>query len=314
MQEKFAIGIDVGGSSLKCGVVNQNGEIIHSFLQSLEETSTEADVITLITAAALQCAATVNNLVEGIGIGFPGIVDQNTVIGGADNLPGFNNLPLGQILKARTGYPVWVNNDANMMGYGELKYGVASGSENMVFLTVGTGIGGAILIDGKIFGGHQNRGAELGHIMINHGGKPCSCGAKGCFEAYASISALIEDFRDAGGTIAEGDQITGRSIMAKYHENDSIAKIALQQHFDYMATGIASLINVFSPQKVVIGGGISEAGQFYVNEIKTRTLGMAMPAAAQFTSIVAANLGNKAGLLGCAAKVFDQIKNSDNHV
>jgi len=309
MQEKFAIGIDVGGSSLKCGVVNRNGEIVHSFLQSLEEVSTEEEVITAIADAVSRCAMAVNNSVEGIGIGFPGIVDQNVVIGGADNLPGFNNLPLAQIIEAKTGYPVWIDNDANMMGYGELKYGAASDSENIVFLTVGTGIGGAILIDGKIFGGHQNRGAELGHIIINHGGKPCSCGAKGCFEAYASILALIEDFRDAGGTVAAGNQITGRSIVAKYHEGNPIAKATLQQHFDYMATGIASFINVFSPQKVVIGGGISEAGSFYIDEIKTRVLRLAMPAAAQFTNIVAATLGNKAGLLGCAAKVFDHVKN-----
>lgn len=302
MTEQYAIGIDVGGSSLKCGVVNPSGEIIHFFQQPLQAAKTEEEVITLIITAITNCATAVNGAVCGVGIGFPGIVDENIIIGGADNLPGFNHLPLGKILTQKTGYRIWIDNDANLMGYGEMQYGAARESENALFLTVGTGIGGAILINKKIFGGTHNRGAEMGHLIISQGGKLCSCGAQGCFEAYASISALIQDFLDAGGTTAE---VTGKSIVAKYQQGDTAAKVALQKHFDYMAVGISSFINVFSPQKVIIGGGISEAGSFYIDEIKARVKGIAMPEAMQYSDIVAAKLGNKAGLLGCAAKVFN---------
>ena len=304
--EKYAIGIDVGGSSLKCGLVNRDGDILHTFLQPMEAARTEDDVIALIAGAIQNCAVAANGPVGGVGIGFPGIIDQNIVLGGADNLPGFENLPLGEILERQTGYRVWMDNDANMMGYGESRYGAARNSDNVVFLTVGTGIGGAVVIDKKIFGGYKNRGTELGHIIIHHGGKPCSCGAKGCLETYASVSALVDDFCTSAGVVE--NKVTGKTIVEHYRSGNVAARASLQRHFNYMATGVASFINVFSPQKIVIGGGISEAGAFYTEEIKTRVLRIAMPAAMLYTDIVAASLGNKAGLLGCAARVFDEVQ------
>lgn len=305
MTKSYAIGIDVGGSSLKCGLINNDGEVIYSFLFPVNNASTEGEVVALINAAIRKCVEHSPAQVIGVGIGFPGIVEDNVVIGGADNLPGFEDLDLGKLIAGSTSLNVVIDNDANMMGWGELIYGSARHCTDVVFITVGTGIGGGLIIDGKLYGGYKNRGTELGHITIQHGGTKCSCGSYGCFEAYASVAALINDYAVLHGTDHAG--ITGKMIVENYHANEIQAMKAMEKHFDYMATGIASFINVFSPQKVVIGGGISESGDFYIQEIKRRVVEIAMSGTIQHTRIVAAKLGNRAGLLGCAARVFSKF-------
>jgi glucokinase len=303
MKQTYAIGIDVGGSSLKCGIVSSAGDIVHYSLRSLDNVKTEAAVIGLIANVIRNCTLMAGGAVSGVGIGFPGIVDDNVIIGGADNLPGFKNLPLGTILEKDTRNRIYIDNDANMMAFGELVYGAGRNCSDMVFLTVGTGIGGALVINNKLYGGYKNRGTELGHVILQRNGVPCSCGAKGCFEAYASVTALINDYR----IIKNGKMldVNGKIIVEQYLQNEKDALSVMDRHFDYMATGIAGFINVFSPQKIVVGGGISEAGDFYIREIESRVKQIAMPATMENTTIVAAALGNKAGMLGCAARAFE---------
>lgn len=300
----------MGGSSLKCGVVSTAGTIVHTFLHPLNNATTEDAIIEAIIAAIKQCADAAGGAVSGVGIGFPGIVDENVVIGGADNLPGFENLPLGKIVQQQTGYTVVMDNDANMMGVGEWAYGAAKGCTDIVFLTVGTGIGGALVLRNELYGGYKNRGTELGHIVLQQGGVPCCCGGRGCFEAYASVTALINDYKALKND--PDTTIDGKKIVEAYLQKDPSALSAMNRHFEYMATGIAGFINVFSPQKVIIGGGISEAGDFYIEEIATRVKRIAMPAAAEYTTLSAAALGNKAGLLGCAATVFRHTAGSSS--
>lgn len=305
MDNTYAIGIDVGGSSLKCGVVNNAGEVVFTLIQPLGAADTEAAIIELIIEAIRCCAGAVNAPVTGVGIGFPGVVEDNVVIGGADNLPGFINVPLGTLIQQQTGYKSIIDNDANMMGFGELVYGAARGCSDVVFLTVGTGIGGALMINKKLYGGYKNRGSELGHIIIQHNGKPCCCGGRGCFEAYASVTALINDYAASGNY--EGKELNGKIIIDHYLRRQPHAVAAVQKHFEYMAAGIVSLVNVFSPQKVVIGGGISESGSFYIKAIAEKVEQLAMPVTRAHTTLTAAALGNKAGLLGCAASVFSKF-------
>ncbi len=285
--QSYAIGIDVGGTSLKCGVVNEFGEVLFSHLVSLKEAETEQEIINLIINVIQQCTERLNESIVGIGIGFPGVIEENVIIGGADNLPGFVKFPLGKVLS-------------------ELSYGAAKYSSDAVFLTVGTGIGGAILIDHRLYSGFKNHGAELGHIVIEYGGLACSCGGRGCLEAYASITALLEFYKKESRN--SSDQIDGKYLIEKYHAGEAAAVKALERHFDYLASGVISFINIFSPQKVVIGGGISESGPFYINEIIKRVEKRVIPITAKHTEIVAANLGNKAGILGCAARVFQNFK------
>ena len=300
MKTSYAIGIDIGGSGLKCGLVDRTGTLHYHFFFPIDHTYSQGEVIALIVAAIHKCTAHAPGRIAGVGIGFPGIVQDNVIIGGGDNLPNFKHVDLGAQISASTHLEVIVDNDVNMMALGELLYGAAVGCRDVVFLTVGTGIGGSLIINGEPYGGHQNRGGELGHFTINHGGRSCACGGTGCLEAYASVKALVSRYAEL--CQAEiSDEFNGKLIVNNYLAGEPHAIKAIQEHLDYLSTGIAGLVNIFSPQKIVIGGGISEAGPFYIEEITHRVKQKAIPVCAADMVVVAAALGNRAGLLGCAA-------------
>jgi len=284
-------------------VVDNNGKLCYSFIFPIDQSYTQGEIIALIVAAIRKCAAQAPVKVKGVGIGFPGLVDNHTVIGGGDNLPDFIGVELGYIITESTHLQVMVDNDVNMMGLAEQLYGAADGCSDVVFLTVGTGIGGSLIINGGLYGGYQNRGAEMGHIIIHHNGKQCACGSAGCLEAYASVKALLNRYSELLLT-DPCDELNGKTIVKNYLAGEPMAITAMHEHFDYLSTGIAGLVNIFSPQKVVIGGGISEAGSFYTSEIEHRVKRKTIPVSSNHTRIVSAKLGNQAGLLGCAAKVF----------
>jgi len=304
MNQLNAIGIDVGGSSIKCGVVNVHGEILYSTTLSLKNVNTHGAVIGYMTEAIKDCTKRYENSILGVGVGFPGIIENNIVIAGGINLPGFVNVELGNILKLVTRKNIVIDNDANLMGLGEVTYGAAKGYSDAVFITVGTGIGGAVLIDFKLYGGYKNRGAELGHIIVNHQGAACACGARGCLEAYASVSAMVNHYQSICADAPE--HVDAKYIVSRYMLREGDAIEVMERHFDYMATGIVSFINLFNPQRIIIGGGISESGSFYIREIEKRVLALAIPTNPGSAQIVAASLGNRAGLLGCAANVFQK--------
>ena len=220
--------------------------------------------------------------IDGIGIGTPGIVDctNRIVLGGAENINGWENIHLADRIETETGLPALLGNDANLMGLGETMYGAGQGATHVVFLTVGTGIGGAVVIDGKLFNGYANRGTELGHVPLIANGEPCACGSVGCLEHYASTSALVRRFSqriiDAGISYPD-EEINGELIVRLYKQGDPIAKISLEEHCDFLGHGIAGFINIFSPQKIVIGGGLSEAGDFYIQKVSEKARSYAIP-------------------------------------
>ena len=200
-----------------------------------------------------------------------------------------------------------MGNDANLMGLGETMYGAGRGARNVVFLTIGTGIGGAVVIDGKLFNGFANRGTELGHVPLIANGEPCACGSVGCLEHYASTSALVRRFSkraSESGISFPNEEINGELIVRLYKEGDKLATESLEEHCDFLGHGIAGFINIFSPQRIVIGGGLSEAGDFYIQKVSEKAHRYAMADCAVNTRIMAASLGNKAGSIGAASLVF----------
>ncbi|MBI9061402.1 MAG: ROK family protein [Marinilabiliaceae bacterium] len=309
---KYAIGIDLGGTNIKYALVAEDAQIIQEAIMPTQADQGREVVIKNIETCCqnlLDYAREHHLEVPGIGLGTPGIIDNGLVLGGAENLPEWESLPLGGILSRRLNQAVYVDNDANMMGLGEVRAGNAQAISDAIFITVGTGIGGAMVLNGKLYGGHRNRGAEMGHIIVTPNGKTCGCGAKGCLEAHASIPALIEDYTQL---LQETDKaipqpLNGEVIVAAYHTGQAEAVQALNQHFDYLAAGITGFINIFSPQKIIIGGGISEAGPFYLQNITDRVNAQVMKETSVFTQIETAQLGNKAGIMGAAALVFDQL-------
>lgn len=308
---KNIIAVDLGGTSIKFGIIDEKANLLFESLMPTMAHSAEKVINNLINA--------INNCIDesksndldivAIGIGTPGIVDSSyrTVLGGADNIEGWMNVNLSDELEKVFHIPVFLNNDANMMGLGEQWHGVARDSSDVVFLTIGTGIGGAIIIEGKLYGGFANRGTELGHIPLVLDGKPCSCGSIGCLETYASTSALIDEYNTLTGTYND-KEINGKLIVKEYQKGSKAAIEALNHHFKYIGRGIAGLVNIFSPQKVVIGGGISEAGINYIENITKEYNKYVMPDCAVNTKICAAQLGNKAGIYGAAKWALSQVE------
>jgi glucokinase len=309
---RLAVGIDLGGTLIKYALVTEDGNLLTFKTHFTDAGSSRDNVINNLekcASDACSIAKTGKHQVLGIGVGIPGVVDAGVVQGGAENLPDWDNLHFEDLFSQRIGLPVWIENDANLMGLAEAKYGSAIGIKDVVFLTIGTGIGGAMILNGVLYSGYRNRGAELGHIIVEKNGEKCSCGADGCLQAHASTFALIRDYTALliKNNIDIPDSIGGELIVQQYHLDNIFAVEAMNRHFDYLATGVASLINIFGPQKIVIGGGISESGDFYIENVRQRALKIAMKETSVFTRIECASLGNRAGVLGAAALVFDHF-------
>jgi glucokinase len=306
----YAIGLDLGGTNIKYALVDEDGSILYESIKPTGADGSRELVINNLEDCVKEILTWANDKklnILGVGIGTPGVIDNGLILGGAENLPDWESLPLGGILSRKLNIPVKIDNDANLMGLAEVRFGNAKGTSDAIFLTIGTGVGGAMVLNGKLYGGHRNRGAELGHVIVDVNGEKCSCGANGCLEAHASTSALIRDYKKAikGTKKLKVEKIDGKLIVNRYLEKEEAAVNVMNRHFNYLAKGIAGFINVFSPQKIVIGGGISEAGDFYIENLRERTLRLAMKETSVFTQIEAAALGNKAGFLGAVALVFD---------
>jgi len=310
---KNAIAIDIGGTNIKYALVDETGKIsLESVCSSKsDESNTTLEQLKAAIKELLAYASHNNLEVAGIGIGVPSVVDDGLVLF-ANNLKEIDNINLKDVIGEEFNIPVFVDNDANLMGLGETRYGKAKDVTDVVFLTIGTGIGGTLIINGRLWGGYRNRGTELGHIIINCDGKSCSCGASGCLEAYASVTALIEDYKELLSNnniiISPDTIIDGRYIVSQYMKNEEYAVEAMNAHFKYMAAGIAGMINIFAPQKVILGGGITESGDFYIENISRLTMQQVMKETSCYVSIEAASLGNKAGFYGAAALVFKASK------
>jgi glucokinase len=308
MGNRTAIGIDLGGTFIKFALVAESGEILYNSKLPIGTASSRDDILATIRKAiqlSLEQAAEKKISVAGIGIGSPGLCCDGIVVGGADNLNGWVDVHLSEMFSSEFNLPVLIDNDANVMGLGEAVYGAAKACTDVIFLTIGTGIGGAIIADGKLYGGYKNRGTEMGHVTINHQGIACNCGGRGCLEAYASTVALLNQYAAASGK--DVNEIDGFYLVQKFKEGEEAAVKCMEEHTDYLGHGIAGFVNIFAPQKVVIGGGISEAGRFYIDLIKKYTFQYAMRDCAANTDVVGAVLGNMAGSLGAASLIFKNV-------
>lgn len=308
---KYAIGIDLGGTFIKYAIINKEGRFLYNQeLPSRANHSSKAvlDQLKLAITDGMNFARSRNVSLCGIGIGTPGITDETNriVVGGAENIAGWENIPLADMLEDVFGLPVRVANDANMMGLGEQAFGAAKGCTDVLFITVGTGIGGAVIIQNKLYGGYKKRGTEFGHIPLIANGEPCTCGSVGCLETYASTAALVRRFIRCceQQQVQFGKEPDGKLIVELYQENNPIAVEAMNEHWRFLGHGIAGLINIFSPQRVIVGGGISEAGDFYISHLEREVLLYSMPDCRINTKLCAAKLGNRAGTMGAAQMIF----------
>lgn len=310
---KYYIGIDLGGTNIKAGVVNENFEIIGKATTKTlcpRPAKEIADDMAKISLEACKNAGISIDDIEWIGIGTPGIADN---VGGTipySNNIGFKNVPIRKYIQEHIDKPVYIANDANAAAYGEFVAGAAKGATDAVCITLGTGVGAGVIIDGKIFTGRNLAGTEIGHTVIEVDGPQCTCGRKGCFEVFSSATGLINMTKQA---IAEHPD----SIMAEYAERDGhssarhafdamragdkAGKEVVDKYIKYLAIGITNVINVFQPDILCIGGGVCNEGdplmvpmmEIVAKEVYTRMI-------EKNTKITVAKLGNDAGIIGAA--------------
>lgn len=310
---KYYIGIDLGGTNIKAGVVTENFEIIaKATTKTLCPRPAEeicADMAKVSIEAAEKADISIDD-VEWIGIGTPGIADNiNGTIPYSNNLD-FHDVPVRKYIQQKINKPVYVANDANAAAYGEFVAGAAKGAKDAVCITLGTGVGAGVIVDGKILTGANLAGAEIGHMVIEVDGPQCTCGRKGCFEVFSSATGLIRMTKEAMAEtpdsimhkMAEEDgKVSARLAFNAMRAGDSAAKAVVDKYIKYLAAGITNTINIFQPDVLCIGGGVCNEGdplmvpmrELVKKEVYTRMLD-------KNTRIEIASLGNDAGIIGAA--------------
>ena len=308
---KYHIGIDLGGTNIAAGVVGSDFEIVAKTSVPTARPRPCRDICADMAAAALEAVKLAGlsiDDIESVGVGAPGVVNSaEGIIEYSCNLD-FYNEPVAEYVSERLGKPVYLENDANAAAYGEFVAGSAKGTHNAVCITLGTGVGGGIIINDRIYSGFNFAGAEIGHTVIEVGGAECSCGRRGCFETYSSATGLIRMTKEAMDAHPEskmhemmGDHISGRLAFNAMREGDAAAKEVVDKYIKYLAAGIANTINVFQPEVLCIGGGVCNEGdalmvplrEAVANEVYSKR-------SAKNTKLVRAALGNEAGIIGAA--------------
>jgi len=306
---KRYVGVDLGGTNLKLGLVSAGGELLLRHSAATEADRGPDHVLARIADAvrALCDAAPIGLAdVSAVGLGAPGPVDWKAgVVVFAPNLSGWRDVPARDRLHQNLDRPVVLENDANAAAYGEFRCGAGRDVRNLVLLTLGTGIGGGIVLDGRLFRGPNDTGAELGHMVIRHGGRQCGCGNRGCLEAYASATAVVARMGERiesgdPSALAERPDFTCRDVFEAAQKGDALAKRIVQETADYLASGITSILHVLNPEMVVLTGGMMGAGDKFLNEVRRRVRETAFERASSACEICWSTLGGDAGILGAA--------------
>jgi len=314
----FFVGLDLGGSFLKYALGRRDGKLLKKGKMPSKADKSQDDIFNVIFSAISEMqeeAEKLSGTVVGIGLGSPGAIHfkECRLIGSTPNLPEWTNAPIRERIEGETELPIWADNDANIMAFGESRVGAAKGAQDVLCATLGTGIGGGIIINGSVYRGAYYAGAEIGHMMIVHDGIPCNCGGRGCFEKYASAPAMMRRFRDhlkaANKDVIESDSTV--DLFRAAQENSPEAIETIKETVGYLGTGFSGLINIFNPEVLVLGGGVAEAGDEFIAQIEADIRERAMEPATRHLKVVRATLGNDAGVYGAitlAAEMYDLQK------
>ena len=311
---KYYMGVDLGGTNIVAGVVGENYEIIAKHGEPTNASRSFEEICAAIANLAHEAAKKANLDIkdfEAVGIGTPSNVYRKTnLLVHANNL-GWENVPFQSELEKHFDIPVYIDNDANCAALGEVLAGAARNFENACMITLGTGVGGGIIIDRKIFSGSDQLGAEPGHTILVYDGEKCTCGLKGCFEAYASATALIRQIKEAIkqhpesllNKLCDGDlaKVEAKTAFDALEQGDEVAKKVIDRYISYVATGVASMMTMFRPEVFIVGGGVSNAGDRLMKPLEEKTSVLTFTAhQVANPPMVLAELGNDAGIIGAA--------------
>ncbi|WP_130869543.1 ROK family protein [Intestinimonas massiliensis (ex Afouda et al. 2020)] len=306
------LGIDLGGTNVAAAVVDKDGTILGKASLPTPRTGAEAvaDQMAAAAKAAAEQAGVSLEQVESVGIGSPGTIEpQHGLIKFWSNLD-FENVPLAALVEERLHKRIYLENDANAAALGEYAAGAGKGSQSMVAITLGTGVGGGAILNGRLYTGFNYAGMEVGHFVIEHNGRPCTCGRKGCFEAYCSATALIKRTRQVMEENPDSllwqlagdlDKVNGRTPFDAAAQGDAAAGKVIDEYVDYLGCGVASLVNILQPEVFCIGGGPSAQGETLMAPVRY-ILNREDYArnSVHRTRLVRAALGNDAGIIGAA--------------
>ena len=315
----YSIGVDIGGMSIKVGVVDRDGNIVKKGKVVTDVEGGPHKIVNDIADLILSLIDPKDRDFVGIGIGCPGAINSATgVVDRAFNLK-WHKVALAEELARRINKRIKVSNDANVAALGEAMYGVGRTYTDTIFLTLGTGVGGGIVLNGKLYEGNESKGAELGHMVLVVDGEPCTCGRKGCMEAYCSATALIRETKNAmladkqssmwgfvGGDI---EKVDGRVAFECSKSGDKSANAVVDYFVKYLGEGMLNFANIFRPQAIILGGGVCAQGDYLIYKLKDyckdRNYGFANTP--RF-DILVAQLGNDAGMIGAAGLILSELR------
>lgn len=315
MREDLFIGIDLGGTNIKGALVAWDGTV-----PAKKETATLANAgpeavagrIAGMIGELAEEAASVGKKVLGIGIGIPGLPDQDKgEVVFAPNLY-WRNVPLVRYLRQSTNLPVFLENDANAAALGEQWLGAGRGSQNMIMITIGTGVGGGLIINGRLYSGASGSAGEIGHTVVDPEGLVCSCGRRGCLETMSSATAMTRMAREAMDRgretiLARIENLNARDIFQAAQAGDEAAREIIETAAFYLGLGLGNLVNIFNPDTIIVGGGVARAGDILFNPLRRQTLAWSLESSAAAVKIIPAELGNDAGFFGAARLVMERI-------
>lgn len=306
----YRIGVDLGGTNIAVGLVNEKYQIVEAVSVPTNASRSVEQVVDSI-GGAIECVMekariTVDNC-SLIGVGAPGTCDVERGIVICSYSLSWNDVPLSSMLQKRFGIPVRLDNDANCAALAEVKAGAAKGYRNVVLVTLGTGIGTGIVINGSIYSGLKGNGTEMGHVLIDYDGELCFCGRRGCWDTYASATALIVQAKRAASGRPESvlnrlPEITGKSVFDAAKQGDITAKAVVKKYCEYLALGISNIVNALAPEMILLGGGISREGDLILNPIRDYIKEYCFDTREEGLPVLGvASMGNDAGIVGAAS-------------
>ena len=317
---KWTVGVDFGGTNIKIGCVTKHGTVARKVVLFTRDYATPRKFVDGVQRA-IERLATPLGLARvrlcGVGVGVPGLVDgERGVIHRLVNVPGgWPRVPLRQRLEQRLRCPCAVENDANVMALGEWRFGAGRGTRHSVYLTLGTGVGGGLVINGSLVRGATGSAGEIGHLVIRPGGPRCACGARGCLEALVGTTAILRRARRAirggsrllAGLAAHHDDVLSPELVSRAARAGDRAAIRLWQDIgEELGVALSNLVNLLNPERIVIGGGVAKAWPYFAPQLMTTIRRCAFKVPATAVKVVRAQLGDEAGIVGGAVLVWEQ--------
>ncbi|MFC4025088.1 ROK family protein [Oceanobacillus longus] len=318
---EYSIGIDIGGTKIATGIVGQQGNVRYKRIHPTPN-STNREIVDLLkqTVSEYMKLATEENInLVSVGIGSAGQIDYKNgrILSGTVNIKDWNNIDIRESLSHTTNLPIYLDNDANTFAIAEHQLGSGKGVDDLVCLTLGTGIGGGIVSDGNVIRGKWGGAAELGHMSVNFNGPDCNCGSKGCIETYASGTGIANRMREKLNSIDAGkrisytehpDMLTSKEVFEWNKTGLPEAKEVIDQAITALSFGIVNMIHTFNPSLIIFGGGLAEANRWLIEEVQNKVNAIGMPSLVKGVEMKVSKLGYDTGLIGAAYQVWATSK------